>query len=378
MRKPITPHQMNLHTSQIVEVYESLESEILVQVAKRIKSHGVEDLTEWHVDKLKQLNLLNRDIEHYLSKATGVARHEIRGAIEANGYRVVKDTDEYMKEAGRTPLVAESIDPVMESYINQTFLEIDNYVNQTLITTNFGTGTVTKMYQDIINKTVAKQSAGLMTLDEAIEDTIMQWVDKGVPSSFIDRGGHTWNIDRYVETVLKSTNARIYNDLRTSRMDEYGVYTVLVSSKPNSRESCSHIQGQVVDVREPHLSDGKYPNIYDYGYGTPAGHRGINCGHQWFPFIPGVNTNNQPQYDAREAQEAEAVEQKRKSIARRIKNTKRKIMVAEALESDSVGRYKKLLRRQQAEMRDYISETGLRRNYRLEKVYTPVETLLNE
>ena len=365
-------------TSPVVEIYQELENEILVQVARRIKSHGVEDLTEWHVDKLSQLKLLNKDIEQYLSKATGVAQHEIRGAIETNGYKVVEDTDEYMKMAGKKPIVSESIDPVMESYINQTFLEIDNYVNQTLITTNFGTGTVTQMYQDIINKTVAKKSSGLMTLDEAIEDTIMQWVDKRVPSSFIDRGGHTWNIDRYVETVLKSTNARVYNDLRTSRMNGYGVHTVLVSSKPNSREACSHIQGQVVDTREPHLADGEYPNIYDYGYGTPAGHRGINCSHLWFPFIPGVNTNNQPQYDAQEAQEAEAIEQKRKSIARRIKNTKRKIMVAEVLESNSTGRYKKLLRRQQAEMRDYISETDLRRNYRLEKVYTPVDTLLKE
>lgn len=363
-------------TTPVVEIYQELENEILLQVVRRIKSHGVEDLTEWHVDKLSQLKLLNKDLEGYLAKATGITKVEVREALNANGYRVIEDTDEYMKMSGKTPVPVESIDPLMESYIHQTFLEIDNYVNQTLITTNFGTGTVSKMYQDIINTTVAKKSAGLMTLDEAIEDTVMQWVDKGVPSSFRDRGGHTWTIDRYVETVLKSTNSRIYNDLKTARMNEYGVYTVVVSSKPNSREACSHIQGQVVDTREPHLADDKYPNIYDYGYGTPAGHRGINCSHFWIPFIPGVNTNNQPQFSAKEAQEAEEVEQGRKAIARRIKKTKRKLMIAEELESDSVGRYKKLLRRQQADMRDYINKTGLTRNYRLEKVYTPVEKLM--
>lgn len=376
MSKPITPHQMNLMTSPVVEIYQELENEILLQVTRRLKTHGVDDLLEWHIDKMSQLKLLNKDTAKYLADATGVAQSEIREAIESNGYQVVEDTDEYMRMAGKTPIANNLLEPVMESYINQTFLELDNYVNQTLITTNFGTGTVSKMYQDIINKVTAKKSAGLLTLDDAIEQTIMEWVDKGIPSSFTDKGGHTWSLERYVETVLKSTNSRVYNDLRTSRMDEYGVYTVLVSSKPNSREACSHIQGQVVDTRPPDEADGRYPSIYDYGYGLPWGHRGINCSHLWIPFIFGVNTNNQKQYDAKEAQEAEAVEQGRKAIARRIRKTKKKLMVANELESSSSQRYGKLLRRQQADMRNYVSEKGLTRNYRYEKVYTPVETLI--
>lgn len=363
-------------TTPVVEIYQALENEILMQIVRRLKTSGEVDITQWHVEKLDQLRLLNTDVAEYLAEATGLAKVEIQQAIESNGYQVVKDTDKYMEMSGKKVPAEMVIHPVMEAYINQTFRELDNYVNQTLITTNFGTGTATRVYQNIIEETTAKFSSGLMTFDQAIEDTILQWVDKGIPSTFIDKGGHTWSIDRYVDTVLRSTNSRVYNELRTSRMSEYGVYTVLVSSKPNSREACSHIQGMVVDIREPHLADGEYPNIYDYGYGTPAGHRGISCQHLWYPFIPGVNTNNQPQYDAQEAQLAEEVEQGRRTIARRIRKTKQKVMITGELDSDSHERYKRLLRRQQADMRAYVADNNLTRNYRHEKVYTPVETLI--
>lgn len=361
----------------VVEVYEALENEILLQVTRRLKRRGEADILEYQMRKLSQLNLLNRDLEKYLAEATGIAEEEIRRTIENGGYQVVEDTDEYMKMSGKEVLPTPSIDPLLESYVNQTFREVNNFVNETLITTNFGEGTVTKMYRDIITNTTAKYSSGLMTFDQAIEDTILQWADKGVPSTFIDKGGHTWSMERYVETVLRSTNARIYNELRTSRMSEYGVYTVLVSSKANAREACAHIQGKVVDTRPPGQSDGEYPSIYDFGYGEPAGHRGINCGHQWFPFIPGVNTNNQQQFAPREAIKNERIEQGRKEIARRIRKSKKNLMITEELGSPKREHYRKLLNKQRADMRAYVDKHDLRRNYRFEKVYTPKDTLLN-
>lgn len=375
MKKPITPHQMNLMTSPIVDVYSALENEILKQITRRLKRRGKADILQWQTDRLGELRLLNKDLEKYLAEATGIAESEIRQAIENNGYKVVEDTDEYMKAAGKETLPIPSIDPLMESFVSQTFREINNFVNETLITTNFGEGTVSRMYRDIITDTTAKFASGIMTFDEAIEDTILQWADKGVPSTFTDRGGHAWSMERYVETVLKSTNARIYNELRTSRMREYGVHTVLMSSKSKSREACSHIQGKVIDTSKERLNP-EYPNIYDYGYGTPAGTRGINCYHQWFPFIPGVNTNNQQQFDPSEAVKNEEIEQGRRSIARRIRKTKKKLMVTEELDSTRQEHYRKLLNKQRADMRKYVKQHNLTRNYRFEKVYTPKETLL--
>src|SRR5690625_7891542 len=87
-------------------------------------------------------------------------------------------------------------------------------------------------------------------------------------------------------------------------MSEYGVNTVGVTSDAGAREKCSMIQGNVVDLRyaEEVPQDGEYRSIYDPHWGaeyeTAGGHRGVNCRHLHIPFIPGVNTNNQPEFDA--------------------------------------------------------------------------------
>lgn len=376
----ITPHQLNLLTDPVAELYEALEIEILKQVARRLRVKGEADITEYQIRKLNQLHLLNRDVEKLLSTMSGVASDEIKQVIHDAGYRVIDDTDEYMRMAGKEVLPRPSIEPLMESYVNQTFREINNFVNQTLITTQFGEGSVTNMYRRIVEETTLKYSSGLLTLEQATEDAILQWANRGIPSTFIDKGGHTWSMERYVRTVLKSTNSRIYNELRTSRMADYGVYTVLVGTKPKARPVCALCQGKVLDIRT--VSESGYPSVYEYGYGTPGGHRGINCGHPWFPWIEGVSTNNQREYDTKQTIENEKIEQRRKEIARRIVKTKKMLMVTTELGTEGQSHYERLLKRQQAQMRLFIKENqdnvtfNLKRVYQYEKVYTPLETLV--
>lgn len=378
----ITPHQLNLLTDPVNELYEALEIEIIKQVARRLKVSGEADITEYQLKKLNQLHLLNRDVEELLSIMSGVASDEIRRNIHEAGYRMTEDTDEYMKRAGLEVKPLPSLNNLMESYVNQTFREINNFVNQTLITTVYGEGTVARDYQKMIEATTAKYSSGLLTLDQAVEQSVKEWASAGVKSTFVDKGGHTWSLERYTKTVLKSTNSRIYNELRTSRMAEYGIHTALVSSKSKARPACAVCQGKVVDMRPVSLSG--YPSIYEYGYGRPEGVRGINCGHDLYPYIEGVTTNNQPQYRADEAIKNEKVEQQRKELARRIVKTKKMLMVTTELQTEGQDYYSKLLRKQQAQMRLFIEKNksevtfNLRRMYQYEKVYTPLETLLEE
>src|SRR5690625_3255553 len=137
----------------------------------------------------------------------------------------------------------------MESNLQQTFRELDNYVNQTLITTNYGEGTVTRMYRRIVEETTGKVFSGLKTTNQAIAETVVEWSRRGISTAFVDRGGNIWNLERYAETVIRSTVNRTYNDMRMSRMDDYDIDLVLVSALPDPREICSHIQGKVASIK---------------------------------------------------------------------------------------------------------------------------------
>ncbi|MEX1497689.1 phage minor capsid protein [Enterococcus sp. C65] len=380
----ITPHQLDLWSSNMAHLYQSLEGELIRLIAKRLNS-GHANILEWQREKLQELYLFNKDAIKAISQITGIAETEIKKMFESSGEKIVKDVD------GQLPYdslpLPNDLDSIMKSYHEQVWSEIDNYVNQTLLSTNFGYGTATtQMYSEIINKTTAAYNSGLFTFEEALEKTVQQWAQKGIKSAFIDKGGHTWSLERYVRTVLKSTLANTYDTLRKDRMSEYGVHTILVTSHMGARHACSKIQGHVVDLRQISElpSNWKYRSIYDpywqAEYGTSGGHRGVNCLHLHIPYIPGVSTNNQPKFDSKENKKVAELTKKQRYLERQIVKYKKNKMVSEALGQDSNAKeWTRKIRATQSRLRKLVdSNDYLNRNYSREKVYTPINTLLKD
>lgn len=380
----ITPHQLDLWSSNMAHLYQSLEGELIRILIKRL-NNGHDDILEWQREKLQELHLFNKETVKVISQVTGIAESEIERMFENTGEKIIKDVDKELPYKSK-PLPT-NLSNVMKAYHDQVWSDIDNYVNQTLLSTNFGYGTATtQMYNDIINKTVAAFNSGLFTFEEALARTIQQWAQKGIKSAFIDKGGHTWSLERYIRTVLKSTLSNTYDTLRKDRMSEYDVHTVVVTSHMGSRQACSKIQGNVVDLREmselpPNC---KYRSIYDpywnAEYGAPGGHRGVNCQHLHIPYIPGVNTNNQPKIDAKENEKVAQLTNRQRQLERQIVKFKKNHMVSDALDQTENAKYwQQKVRVNQARLRELVdSNEYLARNYAREKVYTPINTLLKD
>ncbi|MEN2467897.1 phage minor capsid protein [Ornithinibacillus sp. JPR2-1] len=383
-KKPrITPVQLDLWSGNMADLYNALEGEIIRIIIKRL-NRGSRDITEWQAQKLSELRLFNNEVTKYLSEVTNVAESQIKRMFEETGVAIVQDIDRSMPYP--TQSMPNNLDEVMKAYHDQVWEEIENYVNQTLITTAYGVGTAQLAYQDVLNRTTAMFNTGLYTFEQSLERSITELAQKGINSGMIDRGGNRWSLESYVRMVLKSTLSNTYNELRTSRMSEYGVHTVLVTSHVGARKQCSAIQGHVVDLRRPGEmpDDSEYKSIYDpsWGaeYGTAGGHRGVNCRHLHVPFIPGVNTNNQPHYDAELNRRVAEARDKQRRIEREIVKYKKNLMIAEALKSDKAGYWRMMVSRRQAAIRMHLKENGeyLSRNYKREKVYTPLDTLLKD
>ena len=384
MPKPrITPHQLDLWSGNMSELYQSLEGEIIKIIIKHLKG-GSDDIARWQAQKLADLRLFNSEVTKLLAEVTNVAESEIRRMFEETGIALVEDIDRAMP-FDKLPL-PNNLDNVMRGYFNQSWSEIDNYVNQTLVTTNYGTGTATKAFTDVLNRTSAAFNTGLYTLEQSVERSVMQLAQEGIKSTFVDKGGHTWSLERYTRTVLKSTLGNTYDQVRKERMADYGVHTVLVTSHAGARKQCSAIQGNVVDLRYPAEipEDSEYKSIYDpwWGaeYGSAGGHMGVNCRHNHIPFIPGVNTNNQPQFDSELNQEVAQARDKQRRIEREIVKYKKNLMVAEELGSENASYWRMMVSRRQKAMRNHLKVNGeyLSRSYSREKVYTPLSTLLKD
>lgn len=385
-KKPrITPHQLELWSQEMAELYNSLEGEIIRIIINRL-NRGHSDITMWQAQKLQELRLFNNEVARYVSKVTDVSETVITNMFEHAGERMVDDVDAAMSQAFEKKPLPANLDQVMRGYRNQVWSELDNYVNQTLISTQYGMGTVGKAYTDVLNRTTAMFNTGLYTFEQSLERSIMELAQKGIDSVFVDRGGHTWSLERYVRTVLKSTLSNTYDEVRKERMADYGVYTVLVTSHAGARDACSIIQGNVVDLRQMGELPPNWPyrSIYDpywkARYEEPSGHRGINCNHLHIVYIPGVNTNNQPHYDEELNERVAKATDTQRRIEREITKYKKNAIVAEALGSENTSYWRSMVSRRQKAMREHIAENSdyLSRNYKREKVYTPLSTLLKD
>lgn len=373
-RPKITPKQLDIYTEPVTHIYQALEEHIFELIAKRLKTSkdlSKDNVFNWQVDKMNQLRLVNNETVKALSKATGIAEKEIRKAIHDTGINTIKSVDYELSEIYEKFPIPTEIDKILESYVNQTFREFDNFVNQTLINTNYGKGTVSKMYQKMVEEITGKVLAGTTTTQKAITETVIKWSKNGIDTAFIDKGGNVWQLERYARTVIRSTVNRTYREQRISRMNDYDVNTVLISTLPDPREICSQIQGKVATTLPVEENDTGYPSIYEYGYTTPGGLFGINCRHSMFVFIPGLNENNQKQYSESEMTENRELRNKQRYYERQVRDAKRSQRLSEILgDEESIQKYKKLVRNRQKAMRDFIEETGRTREYAREQIHS--------
>lgn len=370
-RPVITPYQFNLYTSQITDIYVALEDELFRQIANRLKTipeHDKDYVLQWQVEKMQQLRMFNLETIRELSIATGIAAESIKQMIEDVGYKTVQSIDDEVSGQYRPLPLPTQMDLTLESYVKQAYLELDNYVNQTLITTTYGQGTAAIMYRKIVEQTTAQVLAGNMTINQAVADTVIKWANKGIDTGFIDKRGRVWQLEQYADTVIRNTVNNTYNELRLSRMDEYGIDLVLVNSYADPRPACAKIQGKVCSMSNP-SSDPKYPSIYEFGYGEPWGIRGVSCRHILYPFIEGLNTNNQIQYDENEMREQYNLSQQQRYFERQVRKAKRSLSLAEEIGDEvAIQKYKQLVRNRQTKVREFVNEHDLARRYDKERV----------
>lgn len=381
--KLVTPHQLDLWSSNLSHLYNALEGEMLRKLMDMLGTGNIGDIQAWQLEKMKMLHLYNNEVVELLSAVSPYAEEDIKKYFEDTIDSAVEIVD---KAAPVDPKPLPTVlDDVMKGYLDQTWLDIDNNVNQTLITTNYGYGTASQAYTEVLNKTAALFNTGLYNFEEALEKSVQDLAQKGIKSTFIDKGGHTWSIERYASTVLRSTLNNTYNKVKTDRMSEYGMHHVVVTSHIGARQACVKIQAEVIDLRPmSEIPEGsKYRSIYDpywqAEYGTAGGHRGANCTHQHIPFQPGVNINNQPKFDREENAKVAKNKDRQRQIERNIVKYKKNAMVSKHLKTGKDEHWNGMVKKWEGEMEEHLSTNGeyLSRNHVRETVYTPLETLLN-
>ncbi|MCM6896563.1 phage minor capsid protein [Enterococcus faecium] len=375
----ITPEKMQKTANSIINIYSELEDRIFTIIIKALKHSRFQDVAKedvllWQVNQLSKMGTLNDKVIDLLASYTGETQEAIEQLIKGNGVKIVDEIDRELERMVHKSIpVSDDVNKILDSLVRQTFQDLNNNVNQTLITTNFNENAVMRAYQAILKQSTIESMTGLKTHEKAVKDNVYKMVDMGIKSGFVDKAGREWSMEAYSRTVVQTTSHRTFNDLRLQRMEDFECVTALMSSHPTAREACAPIQGDwVLTVpKEEAPEEFKHlPSIYDHGYGEPSGTQGINCTHILYPGRPDVNTNNQPRYDPEEVQRNAEIQQKQRRLERDIRYQKKRMNAALELEDpETVQMCKQVIANKQKQLRELINEHGfLVRDYSREQV----------
>lgn len=223
---------------------------------------------------------------------------------------------------------------------------------------------------------------GAFTYQRAIRSAVSDLAQQGV-LGVTYRGVNSKGI-RYSRTdniVVASRRAALTGLVQTAaevaggQMDMYDCYYVECSAHGGARPSHAAVQGKVYFWPRGRAVD----NVYNYpdlvaatGYGTAEGIGGCNCRHILFPYYPGqAKTYRKSQlqdynaekytYNGKKLTEYEASEIQR-SLERGVRRWKTESAALTAAGEDNAFAAAKV-REWQGRIRDFVDQTGMRRDY---------------
>lgn len=389
----MTNAEISRLSAPVVQAYRDCEDEILQLIGKQLgKYKKLGDTSKWRIRQLARAGEINRKAIDIINSYAGGIDTEAYEAIIAAAEGEVGVLDEAMLNLlSESGAMTDDVRGMLEAFERQSVQELNvknaeiaggyakalterfNLVNTVMgyqATSSF-IQAVNSIYNDR-EKVVGELNAGAMavvsgteSLNEATRRTIHRLAQKGIPG-FVDKAGREWSPEAYVKMDLRSTLGNTARAAQDARCDAYGISLIAVSSHMGARPKCAPYQGRIFSrdgctfahevrgtTKDGAGNDIEYIPLSETSYGEPDGLFGINCGHQQYPFIPGVNIQRYYPYD--EEQNAKVYEQtqKQRAMERKIRADKRECMMLQE-NGDEEG-LKKASQRLRADKDKYVA-----------------------
>jgi NACalpha-BTF3-like transcription factor len=364
---PLKQQQLAMPT---VEVYLAIEEQLLMNIAKQLKKHQSlmteENIISWQTQQLSAVGQLSQQNIVLIAKYAQMSVDEVSKALEQAGYETIGEYEGSLQEAVAQGILIQP--PSIEASMTLQYV-LATYQQQALDTFNLVNTTLLKKsqqaYLDVVNQTVGKVLSGSITPPQALRESISELSKKGTPA-LIDKAGRHWSTEAYMNMIMRSSVNNVANAMQDARMDDYGVDLVEISSHMGARPKCAPFQGKIFS-RSGY--NNRFPSLSTTSYGQPDGLFGINCRHIKYPYVPGLSIKRYQPYNEKKNRERYEEMQQQRYLERRIRQAKRELGMMNAV-GDEIGMKmaRKKLRDRQADIRDYIDETGLKRNRDREQV----------
>ena len=371
-----------LDINDIVKIFEEIELRLVQSLKRNLGRHRQEEQdygmnwSAWQAEKLEGLRKFrqeNADImSQYVDQIDTETRKIMAEQFEEGMNGAVPHGAEQPQFFGvDTVKVNKLIDDV--SYLEK------NVETAALRCTD-------DVYRRTVHRAQLAMSTGSMTLQQAIDMAVKDFLDKGI-NCIVYRDGRRVNIADYVRMALRTTATRAALQGKSERFKALGYDTIQVSKYSMCSDTCLPWQGRI------YIND-----VYTMWDGEVRDHGGIlwgksnYCG-KWFMLLSAAiekglfhpncrhtillwrDGDPLPEsIDNEENERRYKLEQEQRRLENKVRKAKRKV---EGLsDPDNIKKAKAELREAQKQLREFIEkvnadegETILKRDYGKEKIY---------
>lgn len=337
----------------VVEVYAEAERQMLALMARYLAKG--KDVPNWAEVKLAEVQFLQRQMRRLVADMSNRAASEVAlslaRAYNRGGAQAAADLAALLKvslEEASAPL--RGLPPV-ESLVAETM----GYLGSKPVQRRILRAT-TDAYRSIVAQSAAQILTGTQTRLAATQAALDRFAAAGL-RGFRDSAGRDWSMETYAEMATRTAANRAFKAATLDRFAEYDIDLVIVPDTPGSCELCQPWEGEVLSISGE--SD-KYPSVEE-AEGAGLGHP--NCTHRYSAYQEGVTREYDPTLSEAENAELYANQQKLRYLERKTREAKRLEAAAMSPEAKRAARAK--VRARQAQIREHVDRTGVRRqNYR--------------
>lgn len=386
----------------IARFFEEIEMRLISSLKRNLSRHKQEEKEEgfewsaWQAEKLRSVDRFRKENADIVGEYTDVIDNETRELMQEQFHEGERLAEETIKKALGTDASEKiSAEPVSQ-FFGVDSNKVDSLIQDiTTLEKNVETAALRMtddVYRQTLHRTQLALSTGSMTLEQAIDISVKDFLDKGI-NCIVYKDGRRVNIADYVRMALRTTQTRAKLQGMSKRAREMGYDTVIVSQYSMCSDTCLPWQGRVYIEDMFVLWDGEieernggelWGKSHYCGKWFPllstAVHKGLfhpNCRHSITVWIEGVNIPP-PELDDAEVRKRSELEQKQRALEREVRKAKRKVKGLS--DPENIRKAKDELKAAQKKLEDFINKvnaeegaTVLKRDDGKEKIYTADE-----
>lgn len=374
----ITPKQFDELPRNVQKLYEELEDEIISDMARRIvKTNMATETAQWQLIRLQTVGSERDYIISLLAERSGKSEEEIIKLFNEAAVTAYEADSKIYKMAGFNPIPLSKniqLQRIINAGLRKTNGLFENLTNTTA-------NTATRQFENALDNAYMKVTSGAFDYKTSVREAIRDLSADGI-AAIAYPSGHIDHLDVAVRRAVLTGVSQTTGEMQWELADEMGCDLVETTAHNGARPEHAEWQGKVFS--RSGTSD-KYPDFKSKtGYGTGPGLKGWNCRHDFFPYFEDMPNayseeklewlnNREVEYNGKKMTEYEA-SQRQRAYERRIRATKRELTgydagmkaatdngVREELKQ-AFDRKSVLLKKQEAKLRDFCNQTGLRRD----------------